>query len=218
MTESDWLTTDDPLWMLAFAGSRMSARKHRLFAVACCRQFSHLLSAQSLQALDTAEQLADSLASESQRREARGKALTAPRHTEGRKSYFARQKMAVVHSLSAHAGEAALFACRYAIAEGTGITRWTPDEQPRPDLVAAYLRDITGSPYLTVTLDSSWRTANTLDLSRTIYDERAFDRLPILADALMDAGCDNPELLGHLRSPGPHVRGCWALDLILGRS
>jgi hypothetical protein len=51
-----------------------------------------------------------------------------------------------------------------------------------------------------------------------IYDERAFDRLPVLADALEDAGCADADLLGHLRGPGPHVRGCWAVDLILGKS
>jgi hypothetical protein len=54
-------------------------------------------------------------------------------------------------------------------------------------------------------------------LAATIYHERAFDRLPILADALEDAGCDNADILDHLRGPGPHVRGCWALDLVLGK-
>ena len=54
-------------------------------------------------------------------------------------------------------------------------------------------------------------------IAQGIYDERAFDRLPILADALEDAGCDNADILAHLRSPGPHVRGCWAVDLILGK-
>jgi hypothetical protein len=49
------------------------------------------------------------------------------------------------------------------------------------------------------------------------YDERAFERLPILADALMDAGCDNADILAHCRGPGPHERGCWAVDLILGK-
>jgi hypothetical protein len=53
---------------------------------------------------------------------------------------------------------------------------------------------------------------------RAIYADRAFDRLPLLADALEDAGCTDDELLGHLRAPGPHVRGCWAVDLVLGKS
>jgi hypothetical protein len=55
-------------------------------------------------------------------------------------------------------------------------------------------------------------------IAEGIYEERAFDRLPILADALLDAGCDNEELIAHSRSEGPHVRGCWAVDLILGKS
>jgi hypothetical protein len=54
-------------------------------------------------------------------------------------------------------------------------------------------------------------------LARGIYDDRAFDRLPILADALIDAGCDDEAILGHCRGPGPHVRGCWVADLVLGK-
>jgi hypothetical protein len=54
-------------------------------------------------------------------------------------------------------------------------------------------------------------------LAQAIYEDRAFDRLPVLADALEDAGCTNSDLLGHLRGPGPHARGCWVLDLLLGK-
>ena len=54
-------------------------------------------------------------------------------------------------------------------------------------------------------------------LAQVIYDEHAFDRMPELADALEDAGCTNAEILAHCRQPGPHVRGCWALDLVLGK-
>jgi hypothetical protein len=53
-------------------------------------------------------------------------------------------------------------------------------------------------------------------LARAVYDERAFDRLPILADALEEAGCDSAELLAHCRNSGPHVRGCWAVDAVRG--
>ena len=55
-------------------------------------------------------------------------------------------------------------------------------------------------------------------LAEAIYEERAFDRLAVLADALEEAGCTNPDILGHLRGPGPHVRGCWVLDCLLGKS
>jgi len=61
------------------------------------------------------------------------------------------------------------------------------------------------------------RPSGAVLLAQAIYDERAFDRLPILADTLASAGCAAPDILAHLRSPGPHVRGCWAVDLVLGK-
>jgi hypothetical protein len=64
--------------------------------------------------------------------------------------------------------------------------------------------------------DPAWLTSTALALARGIYDDRAFDRLPILADALEEAGCDDAEVLGHCRGPGPHVRGCWVVDMLLG--
>jgi hypothetical protein len=78
-------------------------------------------------------------------------------------------------------------------------------------------RDIFGNPFRPVAFDLRWRTADVLGLARGIYDERAFDRLPLLADALMDAGCDREDVLAHCRSDGPHVRGCWVVDLVLGK-
>jgi hypothetical protein len=83
------------------------------------------------------------------------------------------------------------------------------------------LRDVFGPlPFRAVTLDPSWRawdSGTVFRIAAGVYEDRAFDNLPILADALEDAGCCNAEILAHLRSPGPHVRGCWALDLILGK-
>jgi hypothetical protein len=83
---------------------------------------------------------------------------------------------------------------------------------------AAHLRDIIGSPFRFKLIESGWRTSNVLALTATIYEERAFDRLPILADALMDAGCADESILSHCRSDGPHVRGCWVVDLVLGKT
>jgi hypothetical protein len=68
-----------------------------------------------------------------------------------------------------------------------------------------------------VTVEQSWLTSNVTALAQSIYDERAFDRLPILANALEDAGCDNADILNHCRQPGEHVRGCWVVDLLLGK-
>jgi hypothetical protein len=62
-----------------------------------------------------------------------------------------------------------------------------------------------------------WNGGTVLRLARAIYDGRAFDQLPVLADAPGGAGCSDPELLGHMRVPGPHNRGYWAVDLLLGK-
>jgi hypothetical protein len=82
---------------------------------------------------------------------------------------------------------------------------------------SALVRDIFGNPFRPVAFNPRWRTADVLGLARGIYEERAFDRLPLLADALMDAGCDPDDILTHCRSEGPHVRGCWVVDLVLGK-
>lgn len=83
---------------------------------------------------------------------------------------------------------------------------------------AALLRCIFG-PLLfrSIILDPSWRTSTVTSLATAIYEERAFDRLPILADALEDCGCSNQEVLSHLRSGAEHTKGCWPLDLVLGK-
>jgi len=82
------------------------------------------------------------------------------------------------------------------------------------------LRDLFGNPLRPVTINPAWLRWNEGTLRRlaeSIYNERAFDRLPILADALEDTGCTDAEILGHCRGPGPHVRGCWVIDLLLGK-
>ncbi|MBY0528517.1 MAG: hypothetical protein K2R98_34320 [Gemmataceae bacterium] len=79
-------------------------------------------------------------------------------------------------------------------------------------------RDIFVNPFRPVTLISSWLTPTVTRLGETIYAERTFDLLPILADALEDAGCSDADILNHCRQPGEHVRGCWVVDLLLGKS
>jgi hypothetical protein len=83
---------------------------------------------------------------------------------------------------------------------------------------ARLLHDLVGNPFRPVTADSSWLTSDVLALANTIYNERAFNRMPELADALERAGCTDADLLAHCRSPGPHVRGCWVVDLVLGKN
>src|SRR5207244_889434 len=81
----------------------------------------------------------------------------------------------------------------------------------------ALCRCIFGNPFRPVTVNPEWLTSTVIELARGIYDERAFDRLPILGDALQDAGCDNEDVLNHCRGDGPHARGCWVVDLVLGK-
>jgi hypothetical protein len=82
---------------------------------------------------------------------------------------------------------------------------------------AHLIRDIFGNPFHPVAFDPRWRTSDVLGLARAIYEDRAFDRMPVLADALMDAGCADEQVIGHCRGLGPHVRGCWVVDLVLDR-
>jgi len=81
----------------------------------------------------------------------------------------------------------------------------------------ALLRDIFGNPFRIPHLESRRRTSDVVALARAIYDEKVFERMPILADALMDAGCEDEAIVGHCRGENSHVRGCWVLDLVLGK-
>jgi hypothetical protein len=136
------------------------------------------------------------------------------------------------------AGEqAALAAAWAALQEGArdssgtikrGVSREAGDAAEDPAKAAArkrqaaLLHDIFPNPFqFPPVIDPAclrWQGGTVVKLAQAIYDDRAFDRLPILADALDDAGCTDTVILNHLRGPGPHVRGCFALDLVLGKS
>lgn len=85
-------------------------------------------------------------------------------------------------------------------------------------MLADDIRCIFGNPFRPVVFAPEWRSETVVALAAGIYEERAFDRLPILADALEEAGCDHPDVLTHLRGPGPHARGCWVVDGVLGKA
>jgi hypothetical protein len=101
----------------------------------------------------------------------------------------------------------------------TGNRDWQTERHQQAILV----RDIFGNPFRPVSMVAGWLIPTVQALGQAAYDNRILpagtlkpDRLAVLADALEDVGCDNAILLTHLREPGPHVRGCWAVDLILG--
>ena len=107
-----------------------------------------------------------------------------------------------------HLSGAVLEAMRSILIEGADSERAT---------LVAVVRDIFGNPFRLVAFEPRWRTSDTVGVARGTYEDRAFERMPILGDALMDAGCADEQVLEHCRSEGPHVRGCWVVDLVLGK-
>jgi hypothetical protein len=219
MTESEWQACTDPLPMLEFVKGRVSDRKLRLFAVACCRQGWRRLTDPYLRlAVETAEQYADNEAGQEELSKTRAAAWSVGQ---------TRQEHAMAAARAA-VGESAWSAAREAQQEMTlqicsNVRGWAEalgEKKAFQRGLSALLRCILGDPFHPVTADPhwlAWNDATVAKLARVIYDERAFDHLPILADALEEAGCTNADLLNHCRQAGEHVRGCWVVDLLLGK-
>lgn len=111
------------------------------------------------------------------------------------------------------------WACTLKTIGDSGLPRERVEELIREDetIQATLLRDLFGNPFRPVGFSPEWRTDTVAALARQMYDSRDFSAMPILADALQDAGCDNDDILNHCRSGGVHVRGCWVVDLALGK-
>jgi hypothetical protein len=199
--------------MLEFLRGKVSDRKLRLFAIACCRLVWHLITDErSQEAVAIAEAYADDRASTKRLKAAYKKAwdvkCAAFRGAEIADgwSYESAQAAWAAWAVTEQIyGES-----MYAIAQ-EAIRAVTPQQS------ADMLRHIFGNPFRSVVFDATWFTPTVVGLARSIYADRAFDRLPILADALEEAGCTDADILAHCRGPGPHVRGCWVVDLLLGK-
>jgi hypothetical protein len=224
MTEQEWLTAIDPHYLFKKVHGFMFERKLRLFAIACCNRVSTLCNdSLAMNWLSVAEMYADGQAQKPQRQNAEGEA-----HRAGTVNGYL-----VVCTLHKRANEAASRSSSFsadAVAraavpeffESTKDTeKWSrvlrSERQKEFNAQADLLRDIFGNPFRPITLLPEWRTSTVLALATGIYEEKAFDRMPILADALGDAGCDNEEILQHCRSETVHTRGCFVVDLILGK-
>ena len=85
-------------------------------------------------------------------------------------------------------------------------------------VLCPFVRDIFGNPFRPVAFDPNWRTSTVVSIAQGLYESRDFSPMTILADALQDAGCDHADILDHCRGTGPHVRGCWVVDLVLGKT
>jgi hypothetical protein len=221
MTEAEWLACTDPQKMLNFLQGKASDRKLRLFACACCRSIWHLLTDErSRTALEMTERYADGVASVDDLREAHAAAEAVC----DRYANEIAEDIAVYYSLTAVSfatAEEADFPSSCCWHAHQALYREAEDRSGVSETEygrqCGFLRDIFGNPFRPVAVDPAWLTPGVVERARTIYDERTFQRMPELADALEGDGCTNADLLSHLRGPGPHVRGCWALDLILGK-
>ncbi len=214
MTTDEWDATDDWRAMLGQFPGIDGSRKLRLWAVAVCR---HILDRHARDPIspghyesaftglakvaggfaDIAELFADGRVS---RRE-----LTAnPLHSGGPWNVF-RVPLWLSRLNAHHIGHTfANFIGEFLV----------PTDREAADL----LRDIFGNPFRPVAFDPRWRCESAVALARTAYESRNFTLLPILADALEEAGCDHADILAHCRGPGPHVRGCWVVDGVLGKT
>jgi hypothetical protein len=215
--------------MLPLVAEHISDRKRRLFAVACCRrQLDLFTDNRSRRAVDLAHRYADGLATEKERCLAEDAAVEA--HIDVRESRLAATPLVCWSRPAELITQAALMAVSAGIfyaedaadyvrlALSASGANWRKDQEE--ELVqCGLLRDIVG-PLDPPAIDPRWRAANdraAVQLAGWIYEQRAFDELPILADALEDAGCGETLLLDHCRQGGEHVRGCWVVDAILER-
>lgn len=213
MTEEEWLAASDPTPMLEFLIGKVTDRKLRLLGVAVARgSWDRLEDERSRRAVEAAEQFADGLIGISE--------LAALADD----AWDVRDEM----------WDAGPANCddRLWLAQAAGLTasvfEWNRrfnrpgpfEEYPFSLPSSAHcgmLRDIFGNPFHPAALDPDWLTLDVIALAEGIYEDLAFDRMPILADALQDAGCEKNEILNHCREPGEHVRGCWVIDLLTGR-
>jgi hypothetical protein len=230
MTEAEWLageTLSRP--RLGFLRrSKVSNRKFRLFATACSRRVWHVMSEPDCRsAVEMAERFADGLVTGTEMAEAHEKAWASP----GLKREWGSSSNEERYANLAGSGTAlkrdderswwSWAAAVVSHAENACLATRVEEREAQTLLL---LREMVGNPFRPVTLDRSLLTPSVASLAEAAYEHRGLPsghldtvRLAVLSDALEEAGVAG-EILEHLRSPGPHVRGCWAVDLVLGRS
>jgi hypothetical protein len=225
MTEAEWLAATDPQQMLEFVRETASDRKLRLLACGCCRlTLNALADARSGRALEAAERYADGYIGEAELAGAASAAYDAYREAKVAEGYDADSDVHPEYAGHLHFVAHATTREVDLAADWAISLQWGSDDE-RCDL----LRCVFGNPFRPIpTVPTAWLTydgGTARKLAEDAYTERQLPtgtlevgRLAVLADALEDAGCADSELITHLRGPGTHVRGCWALDLLLVKS
>ncbi len=199
-----------------------SGRKWRLVAIACCRRILHLVQSKRMKKLlETSEMFADGHIDRNRLDDALLSAVNAVSATTA----FLPEVRAISGAAQAKFSVRGVARfCRKAAFNGRKADkrRASPNDGQDPEMIAQLelTRDIFGNPFRPAVINPNWLIWNdgiVEKLVRTIYDERRWGIMPVLGDALEDAMCDNTDILDHCRGPGPHVRGCWVVDLILGK-
>jgi hypothetical protein len=215
MTVADWLACADPQKMLAFLGGKVSDRKLRLFSAACCRHIWALLDPIGKQAVECAEQYADGAETAGEQAKVENLAWWGADALNYEEDSIWLAGWAAHGTLEGDGSETPALAAR------------AVGDQSEPTYQCQLLRDIVGNPFRPVSPDPAWLTWHggaVRQLVSAVYEERELPsghldaaRLVVLADMLEEVGCTDADVLGHLRGPGVHVRGCWAIDLLTGR-
>lgn len=228
MTESDWLSSIDPSAMLSFLRDKgpFSSRKYGLFALACCRRLWHLLTDErSRLMVEVAERAVDGFAGEEDTdavRQAVADAATARRAPDedpaSTQMYVHAARAVAVAGSPRGANVVSALAVVAACSRATQYPLSELDLGVEHTVYCDILRDIFGNPFSPPLFTSGWRTEAVVSLARGVYEKKAFDRMSVLADALEDAGCDDEGVLEHCRGPNAHIRGCWVVDEVLGKS
>jgi hypothetical protein len=222
MTEAEWLGHAVPGLMLRHLGEGVSERKFRLFACNCVELVWRCQLQQEVPVpLEFAWGAADGSVGES---EVEAVAPSPPRPRPGAEDRLAEWHAArVLESAFRPKGRDAAAQVRHgAEAVAVQVAQDNKQDTARASqasrtALAVFLRDIFGNPFRPVTFSPSWRTDTARALAGQMYESRDFSAAPILADALQDAGCDCALVLDHCRGLGPHVRGCWVVDRVLGK-
>jgi hypothetical protein len=221
MTEADWVACEGAGEMLRHLRNRGSDRRRRLLVCALVRRaWGQLADGRGRRAVEVAELYADGGAKGAELSEAQRGAQAACWAMVDTDPHCRPARFALSAAYGAsQAGPSCRqveSAARQANVSGGGRERAAQ---------AGLVRDLFGDPFRAVAVGPARLTPAVAGVAAAAYEERTLPsghldplRLSVLADALEEAGCSDPELLGHLRSAGPHVRGCWALDLILGKS
>lgn len=218
MTESEWCgIVDFGVFLEACMWLREDVKNHRklrLWSCACCHRLGSLLNdKRSLNAIEVAERFADGLADKGEVRQAKKAAAMVRQVRQKVTGTAAEWAASAAHILLFGLEESAQTSpIRAAIAlRESGATTKDDEYQLQFEL----LRDVFGNPFRTVAFDPMWRTSHAVSLAASMYDGRDFSTMPVLADALQEAGCKDEAIQKHCRSAGPHVKGCWVVDLVL---